>query len=242
MRIWIGSAIAAATLVAAAASVSAKNQESRGTGKVRLIHNFQTDAVPQPASIDIRFGKNADPASNPLKVKGAHYGTISKYLRLKSPPLYASVFVAGTGTQLFSTNLGPIRKQRLTLLATQSSASGAFLIQLLDDSDRKPKRKEANVRVIHGIPSAAADNVKVGAVGVGCLTSAVSFGANAVLMVPAGTYTLGVFPPSDPDCTGEPLPGLKTEQELNSRSAYTAIAQVKQGDPNAFQLQVVRDF
>jgi hypothetical protein len=34
----------------------------------------------------------------------------------------------------------------------------------------------------------------------------------------------------------------KAEKELNSRSAYTAIARVKPGDPSAFQLEVGRDF
>jgi Domain of unknown function (DUF4397) len=241
MRKWIGICCVAA-LIATAAGVGAKNQETRGIGKVRVIHNFASDTIPQPAAVDVRFGKNADPAANTDKLKGIKYGTISKYLRLKSP-VTAGVFLAGTTTQLFSANLGTVRKQRLTLLAEpDSSAGGAFIVQVLDDSTREPKRKKANVRVIHGIPSAAANDVKVGVVGVGCITDALSYPDTAVIEVDAGTYTLGVFPPSDPTCAGSPLAGLTAEQELNSRSVYTAIARIKPGDPAAFQLEVVRDF
>ena len=49
-----------------------------------------------------------------------------------------------------------------------------------------------------------------------------------------GSYTLGVFAPSDTGCSGDPLPGLKQQMNLRSRTAYTAIS--------ALQLQVFRDF
>jgi len=241
MRRWI-EACSVAALIVIAASAGAKNQETRGVGKVRVIHNFFSDTVPQPAAVDVRFGKNADPAANADKLKAIKYGTISKYLRLKSP-VTAGIFLAGTTTELFSANLGTVRKQRFTLLAEpESSAGGAFTVQVLDDSSREPKRKKANLRVIHGIPSSAADGVKVGVVGGGCITDALSYPDNTVIEVDAGSYTLGVFPPSDPGCTGTPIAGLTAQQELNSRSVYTAIARIKPGDPSAFELEVVRDF
>jgi hypothetical protein len=76
-----------------------------------------------------------------------------------------------------------------------------------------------------------------------CLIGPVSYPANGVIEVPAGTYTLGVFPPSDPTCGGESLAGRRADGvKIRARRGYTAIAQVKQGDPSAFQLQLVRDF
>ncbi len=235
-------ALAAVTVVVAAAAAGAKNQDARGIGKIRVIHNFATDAVPQPAAVDVRFGKNADPATNTDKLKGFEYGTISKYLRLKSP-VTAGVFRAGTTNPLFSANLGTVRKQRMTLLVEpQSSGSADLSALVLDDSTREPKRKKANLRVVHGIPSPTADGVKVGAVGVGCLTPGLSYPDDAVLELASGSYTLAVYPAGDADCTGQPLPGLTAQAELNSRSVYTAIARVKPGDPAAVQLEVVRDF
>jgi hypothetical protein len=232
----------AVAVTALAGAVDAKNQDTRGTSRVRVIHNFATTAVPQPATVDVRIGRNADPLTNPIKVAGAAYGDVTQYLRPK-PPVIAGVYLAGTTTELLSANLGATRRSRLTLLARPVSATdGTFTVEVLDDATRKKTNKTANVRVIHGIPSAAADDVRIGAVGVGCLTPPVSYPANAVLDVPAGTYTLGVFPPSDPDCQGEPLPGLRAQAKLRGRSAVTAIARVKPGAPNTFQLELIRDF
>src|SRR5262245_12486657 len=222
MRRWMELCFVAA-LITIAAAAGAKNQETRGVGKVRVIHNFASDTVPQPAAIDVRFGKNPDPAANTDKLKGIKYGTITKYLRLKSP-VTVGMFLAGTTTQLFSDNLGTIRKQRMTLLdEPQSSAGGAFMVQVLDDSSREPKRKKANVRMIHGSPTAATGGVKLGVVGGGFITDALTCPDTTTIEVNAGSYTLGVFPPSDPRCTGTPLAGLTAQQELNSRSVYTVI-------------------
>ena len=116
-------------------------------------------------------------------------------------------------------------------------------VDVLDDTSRNLKPKEANLRVIHGIPAVALDGVKLGAVGVGCLTPALSFPANVVLTVPLGTYVFGVFPSSDPDCSGEPLAGLMAKPaKLHARTAYTAIAWAQPNDPSGFQLRLQRDF
>jgi hypothetical protein len=243
MRKRIGIVLAAA-VVAIAAGASAKGKG--GAGRVRLIHNYQTAAVPQPAAVDVRVGSNADPAINPVVIGNAVYGEISpKYLRVKGPAT-VGVFLAGTTTQILSASFPAeaLRKKRLTLLARQvSSVDGAFSVEVLDDTPRKPKKKSASVRVIHGIPAAAANDVSVGVIGGPCLVGPVSYPANGVIEVPAGTYDLGVFPPSDPTCSGEPLPGLRADGvKIRPRKRYTAIAQVKEGDPAAFQLQLVRDF
>jgi hypothetical protein len=67
-------------------------------------------------------------------LKGIKYGTITKYLRLKSP-VTAGLFLAGTTDQIFSSNLGTVRKHRFTLLAEpESSTNAAFSLQVLDDS------------------------------------------------------------------------------------------------------------
>jgi hypothetical protein len=245
MRRKIGVTVAALAMVATAVVANAKSG-GRGVGRVRLIHNYQTAAVPQPATVDVRIGPSTDPAANPVAIANAVYGDISpKYLRVRGPAT-AGVFLAGTTTQIFSATFPAeaLRKKRLTLLARQaSSVDGAFTIEVLDDTPRKAKKKTANVRVIHGIPAAAANEVSVGVIGGPCLIGPVSYPANALIEVPAGTYDLGVFPPSDATCSGEPLPGLRADGvRIRAKKRYTAIAQVKEGDPNAFQLQLVRDF
>jgi len=242
MRRRFGTVLAAVAVVAIAAGANARE---KGAGRVRLIHNYQTTAVPQPAAVDVKVGSNADPAINPVVIGNATYGDVSpKSLRVKSPAT-VGVFLAGTTTEIFSASFPAeaLRKKRLTLLARQvSSVDGAFTVEVLDDTARRTKKRTASVRVIHGIPAAAADNVSVGVIGGPCLVGPVSYPASAVIDVPTGTYDLGVFPSTDPTCSGEPLPGLRADGVRLRRKRYTAIAQVKEGDPSAFQLQLVRDF
>lgn len=213
-----------------------------GSARVRVIHNYSTAAVPDPATVDVRFGKDPDPLANRVRAT-LDYGDVTSYARPKPGPLAAGVFAAGTDAALFTAALTLAPGTRATLLARQVSVDDpSFTVEILDEAPRKrTPRGEASVRVIHGIPAAAANDVKVGAAGVGCLTPAVSYPATAVLTVPAGTYTLGVYPPSDPDCTGDPLPGLEGTVTLRSKGAYTAIARIAPGDASAFQLAFVRD-
>lgn len=213
-----------------------------GSARVRVIHNYSTAAVPDPATVDVRFGKKADVLENPIRAT-LEYGDITRYARPKSGPFTAGVFAAGTTTALFSASLSLPAGTRATLLARQVAVDDpSFTVEILDEASRKrTPRGQASVRVIHGIPAAAANDVRVGAAGVGCLTPPVSFPATAVLTVPAGSYTLGVFPPGDPDCAGAPLPGLSGTVTLRSKVAYTAIARVAPGDPSAFQLGFAKD-
>jgi hypothetical protein len=233
----------AIALALLAGAVAAKNQETRGTGRLRLIHDFTTEAIPQPAAVDARLGRDPDPSANPDKIQDAQYGDVTKYLRLKSGPLTVGVFLPGsTSTPLFTTSFPTIKKRRLTALARpMSSTDGSLTLQVLDDTDRRAGHATTNLRAIHGIP-AGPDGVRVGAVGAGCLTPPLSYSDDAVVELKPGSYTLGVFAPSDTGCTGDPLPGLKQQMNLRSRTAYTAIAQVKKGNPSALQLQVFRDF
>src|SRR5262245_56845415 len=133
MRARITSLVAAALIITSAVAVNAKNSETRGKIRARFINNFVTD--PQSAAtVDVRLGRNPDPAANPVKLKSVDFGDITQYLRLRRP-VTVGVFDAGTTTQLFALNLGGPRNQRATLLAEpQSSAGGAFFVQALDDS------------------------------------------------------------------------------------------------------------
>jgi len=223
------------------AAWSADPAEAAGRkARLRVVHNFATESVPPPALVDVRVGSNPDAFANPVAATVA-FGDVTPYLRLKPGSYTVGVFAAGTDTALLSAEVTLARGSRTTALARQVSTTDAgFTVELLDDTERAAKRGMADVRVIHGIASPAADGVRVGAVGVGCLTPAVSFPANAIVMVPKGTYTVGVFAPSDADCSGDPLPGLSAELTLKARKRYTAIAQLA-GDLASFRLQAVRD-
>lgn len=230
-------------VVALALLVGTIGEAEARRARVRVIHNYSTSEVPQPAAVDVRVGTAADAAANPVAATLA-YGDISKYLALKPGTYTVGVFAAGgTTTKLLDMQLTLAKGDRLTILARQvSSADGAFTAEPLSDTGRRSTRKAVNVRVIHGIPAAAADGVRIGAAGVGCITGPVSFPAQAIVTVPKGKYTLGVYPPSDPTCSGSPIPGLSLDAVLKAKRVYTAIAQFKKGDPSAFQLQAVPDF
>lgn len=238
-----GTTSTVAALLGLALLAGSAAEAEAGRARVRVIHNYFTSDVPQPATVDVRVGTGADAAVNPVAATLA-YGDISKYLALKPGTYTVGVFAAGsTTTKLLETQLTLAKGDRITVLARQvSSADGAFTVEPLSDRGRRSKPKAVNLRVIHGIPAVAADGVRVGAAGVGCITPPVSFPAQAVVSVPKGKYTLGVYPPSDPDCSGNPIPGLSLEATLKAKRVYTAIAQFKTGDPSAFQMQAVQDF
>jgi Domain of unknown function (DUF4397) len=209
--------------------------------RVRVVHNFATTAVPQPASVDVRVGADTDPAGNPVAAT-LDFGDVTDYLKLKPGTYAVGVYAAGTTTALLTTSLTLERGRVLTIVARQvGTADPAFTVEPLDDSARRPRRPKASVRVVHGIPAGAADDVKIGAAGVGCLTPAVSYPAQAVLEVQKGTYTLGVYPPSDPDCSGEPIAGLSATATIKAKRTYTAIARFKPGVAEGFELALVED-
>ncbi len=135
------------------------------------------------------------------------------------------------------------RRRRLTAWIRQTSAMDeTCTVEVLDETPRRLKRDAANLRVVNGVPSASADGVRIGALGVGCLTGPLSYPEDTVVTVPPGTYTLAVFPPGDPDCSGEPLPGLTARPaRFESRTAYTVIVWVKRLD-SGVQLRLQRDF
>jgi hypothetical protein len=211
--------------------------------RLRVIHNFSTAGIPQPATVDVRVGTEPDAAANPVVVTVA-YGDVTDYLKLERGTYTVGVFAAGSTTvKLLDTQLRLRKRDRATVLARQASTTdSAFTVEVLPDRKRRSRRRTINVRVIHGIPAPAADNVRIGAVGAGCLTPPVSFPTQAIIEVPRGTYTLGVFPPSDPDCTGAPIVGLSVGATLEPRREYTAIARVAVANPNAFELQAIQDF
>jgi hypothetical protein len=238
--------IGALAAMALAASTLGAGPSAATTAKpayVRVIHNFFSDAVPAPARVDIkavRPGVNIGAAA-PVATIG--YGTITRYLRLPSSGDWVlGVFLAGTNTKVAEVRVTLGDWSRTTVLARRTSTTNqAFKLEFLADGfPRRPPAGQANVRVIHGIAAAAADNVNIGAAGVGCLLTGVSFPANATLNVPAGTYTVGVYPGSDTTCSGAPLPGLSATLTLNANTAYTVIAQFNYPAPG-FRLKAVQD-
>jgi hypothetical protein len=232
-----------ALAVLAAGPAAAKNQESRGVAKIRVLHDFFSDAVPQPAKVEIRVGKNTDPAANPVKFT-VSYGDVSRVQRIKAGQNVVAVFPAGSTTSpLFQTTLTLRGGDRRTLVARQTTPTDpTFTVDVLDEKTRKPKRGETNVRVLHGIPSAAADGVRFGIVGRGCLGGLLSFGGTDVDTTAPGKVTIGVFE-NDDTCAGTPLDGLTVDGELRARTLVTVVAQPKPGnDPTALRLQLVKDF
>jgi hypothetical protein len=211
--------------------------------RVRIINDYLTIATPAPGSLDVRLGTDADAASNPV-LATVSYGAITKYRKVKPGTYTVGVFAAGrTATRLLERPLPLTKNQRVTIWARQTSAADpSVTLDVLGDTDRRPKRTNASVRIVHGIPAPAANDVRLGVAGAGCLTPAMSFPAQAVIELPKGRFTLGLYPAADATCAGSPLPGLSAEVKLRAKQRYTAIARVAEGDPSAFQLHVVRDF
>lgn len=230
-------------LVMAGSLVGPADSATPKPAYVRVVHNYSSDAVPAPARVDIkavRPGQNLGAAA-PVATVG--YGAISRYLKLPaSGDWVLGVFLAGTSTKVAEVKVTLADWSRTTALARRASTTNqAFNLEFLADGfSRKPPVGQANVRVIHGIAASAADNVRIGAAGVGCLVGPVSFPANATLNVPAGTYTIGVYPGSDTACSGAPLPGLYATLTLDANNAYTAIAQFNYPD-SGFRLKAVLD-
>ena len=210
--------------------------------RVRFINDYLTTTTPAPGSLDVRLGTDADAASNPV-LATVSYGAITKYRKVKPGTYIVGVFAAGrTATRLLERPLPLTKNQRVTIWARQTSAADpAVTLDVLGDTDRRPKQGNASVRIVHGIP-AAANDVRLGAAGTGCLTPVMSFPAQAVIELAKGRHTLGLYPAADANCAGSPLPGLSVEVKLRARQRYTAIAQVAEGDPSTFRLRVVRDF
>ncbi len=219
-----------------------KNQENRGTAKIRLIHDFATAAVPQPAKVDVRLGRESAPDANPVKASLA-YGEVSKYLRLKPAGLRAGVYPNGGNALLSDTPLHVTGRDRVTVLLRQAAVGDDTLVlQVLSDNDRKPKKRKNSVRFVHVIADAAADGVRVGTVADGCLTAALSFGAETTQNLDKGSHTFAVFAPGDADCSGTPLFTAEAT-DFRARTAYTVLARAtKNGSPEPFELIVLRDF
>jgi hypothetical protein len=257
-----GVLVVAAFLLTSAGTATAGMREPRvsvpyrpSDGRVRVIEACR--ARPGPSGLpELLFwlfaGSDPDPAAK-RAIGGVDCGgEIHPWYRpVRSPATVALVLPgpgpsSATATEVaVSASLGDIRRKRLSLLVRPvSPADPTRTIEVLDETERKLTARDANLRVIHAIPSAGAAGVRVGAIGAGCLTPPLSFGANTVLMVPAGAYTLAVFPGTDPECSGEPLPDLTAMPvKLKPRTAYTAIAWVKQGGAvDHFQLRMQRDF
>lgn len=278
-RTYPGLLVVAVLLVASAATSIARMREPRynsgplrrSEGRVRVIEACRAQLEPGPFGVlqpvglaTIAVGNNPDPAANPPGIVDCD-SDIGRYAYIRSPTTLALVPGGPSSTTptevAFSASLGNIRRKRLTLLVRPvSPVDPTLTVAVLDDTHRKLTASDANLRVIHALPSTAADGVRigvvVGAVGAGCLTPPLSFGADAVMMLPAGRYTLAVFPSTDPGCSGEPLPDLTAMPvTLKPRTAYTAIAWVKQSstcidtrpiltctEVDRVQLKMQRDF
>jgi len=232
-------ALAFAALVEPAA---ATNPGTGPTARVRVIHDYSTAGVADPALVDVRLGTAANPIDNPVAATLA-YGNITPFLTVPKGGYTVGVYAAGTTAALVEGPLIFARSTLTTVLARQVAVGNdTFTIDAINDSGRRKNSFDASVRVIHGIPAAAADGVRVGAAGAGCLTPPLYFPATTVLSVPRGTYTVGVYPPDDADCGGDPIPGLSATVELKALRGYTAIARVKPGEAAAFELGLAVDY
>src|SRR5262245_13515286 len=257
-----GCLVVAALLVASAGMAPARMQEPRynsgayrpSDGRVRLIE--ACPGRPGPTGLLdtlfwVRMGNNPDPLGNGDPFAGAVCGgeIFPWYRPVRSPATLGLVRPGPTwetSTEVaFSASLGDIRRKRLSLLLRPvSPVDPTLTVAVLDETDRKLTAREANLQVIHAIPSADTGDVRVGAVGVGCLTPPLSYGAHSVVMLPAGSYTPAACPNADVDCSGEPLAGLTARPvKLHARTAYSAIAWVKQGGAvDHPELRLQRDF
>lgn len=236
MRIGPTSVLVAAALVLAAASAHAKSSDPLARYRVRVINSYlpsgtlseSADIVPYYSQylsttgfLDSLCGDSTQrgvAASWPLDPLTHKYPEVWRY--------------------------GPkARRRRLTFWIRQVSPTDeACMVEVLDETPRRLLRNAANLRIVHGVPSASTDDVRIGALGVGCLTSPLSYWENTVVTVPPGTYTLAVFAPGDVNCNGEPLAGLTARPvRFEPRTAYTAIAWVKRLD-SGVQLRLQRDF
>jgi hypothetical protein len=234
--------LAALVLAALAAPAGAVEPGTGPTARVRVIHDYSTAGVPDPALVDVRVGTAANPLENPV-VATLAYGDITPFLTVPKGIYTVGVYAAGTETALVEGPLIFPRSSLTTVLARQvATGNDTFTIDALNDSGRRKNTFDASVRVIHGIPAAAADGVRVGAAGAGCLTPPLYFPATTVLSVARGTYPVGVYPPDDADCSGDPIPGLSATVTLKALAGYTAIARVKPGDAAAFDLGLAVDY
>lgn len=226
----------------AAGVVGATVPSHAAPARVRVIHDCPTTAVPAPGSLDVRLGAGADAASNPV-LATVSYGAVTRYRKVRPGAYIVGLFAAGRTTgRLVERPLPLTKNQRVTIWARQAAANDpAVTLDVLDDGERRPKRRNASVRLVHGIAAAAANEVRFGAAGVGCVTPAMSFPSQAVIELAKGRWVLGVYPATDATCAGTPLPGLSVEAKLRAGRRYTAIAQVAEGEPSS-RLQVVRDF
>ena len=227
----------------AAGPAAAKNQGTRGVAKVRVVHDFFSTDVPQPAKIEVRIGKAADPSANPVKIT-VSYGDVSRVSRIKAGENTVGIYPAGSTTSPLLTQPLTLRGgDRKTIFLYAASPAGAFTATVLDEKLRKSKRGQTSLRVINGIADAEADGARFGVVGKGCVSDPLSYGQTAVVSVtPARKATLAVFPAADTTCSGSPIQGLSTDAAFRSRALQTAVAQVKPGSSTTFSLDVVRDF
>lgn len=228
--------IVAAALVLAAATASAKSPDPLARFRVRVIDTYLVGtALSESADIEPTYRQYLSTTAFLDSLCGVRtgQGVAASFPLNPVTHEYPEVWRWGPNA----------RRRRLTMwVRPVSAADDTCTVDVLDDTPRPLKRSSANLRIVNGVPSADADDVRIGALGVGCLTSPLSYPENTVVTVPPGTYTLAVFPPGDEDCSGEPLPGLTARTvRLEARTAYTAIAWVKRLDTGV-QLRLQRDF
>jgi hypothetical protein len=208
--------------------------DDTGGASIRLAHLYSADESDGPA-VDVYAvapGETFDATTAVKLFDDAKFGEVTDYVEDVPAGTY-DIVVVPTGetdaASIVKTTSGvevPAGAQVTVVADRESTSSTDLKLNLLVESELKGKESgKAAVTAYHGVPLAAADGVRVGAEGAGCLADGaqLSFGDKATVEVDGGTYKLGVFGPDDTDCSGAALIG-PAEQAVEADEAYIVFA------------------
>lgn len=205
-----------------------------GGASIRLAHLFSPTEEPGPA-VDVYAtapGETFDATKATKLFENAEFGKVTEYTEDVPAGTYDIVVVPAGKTEaadIVKTTSGvevPAGAQITVVADRESTSSTDLKLDLLVESELKNKEAgKAAVTAYHGVPLAAADGVRVGAEGAGCLADGaqLNFGQKATVEVAPGSYKLGVFGPTDAECSGTPLIG-PAEQAVEADQAYIVFA------------------
>lgn len=223
---------AAACSSGSSTSDSASPSETTGAdqteARLRVAHIFSSDAAPKP-TVDIYASTGTiDPSSDQPAVKNLEYGTITDYLTVPADTYNIGVYVAGGDTEVKTLKGVDLKdgSQTTAIAERASTSSQDFSVKMIDENALDiPKSGDAAVTAYHGVPLDAANGVRIGAEGAGCLADGaqLNYQQMATIQVPAGSYKVGVFGPDDTSCSGTALIG-PASLDLDADTSYLAIA------------------
>lgn len=201
--------------------------EDEGSAKLRVAHIYSADSDPGP-TVDVyaSTGEIEAGVDSPA-VSNLEYGTITDYLEVPAGTYNIGVYAAGTTDEVKTfEGVELADSAQITAIAERASTSSTdFSLGTVDEGSLEFDDAKANVTAYHGVPLDAANGVRIGAVGAGCLADGaqLNFQDDATVAVPGGTYQVGVFGPDDTTCSGTALIG-PADLQVEDGSAYLAIA------------------